>query len=297
MTAPLPTALLDARFLQRLEALSLVARRLATGSERGERTSHNAGSGIAFATHRPYVAGDDFRFVDWKLFARSERLFVKQFEEERDLTLHILLDCSASMAHGSGAKFRRAQELAAALGYIALVNLDRVALYPYATDVSARLPTVRGKNRALLLLRQLEQLAAEGGTDLARAARTAAQASTRGGVALVVTDGFEPDGFLRGIDLLRYRRFEVIALLVVDPRDAEPEAEGETTFVDRESGETRTIVLTERVRTTFRAAYEEHFQGLARVLSERGVRSLRVDVQLPLERVVLDLLRQSGVVR
>lgn len=287
--------LLDARFLRKLEALSLRARQLAAGRERGERSSRGAGSGIAFASHRAYAPGDDFRFVDWKLFARSERLYVKQFEEARDLTVHLLLDCSASMLHGEGAKLRRARELAAALGYIALTNLDRVQVAPYPAPAQ-RATSVRGTQRTLVLLRALAELGAGGETDLRHAARTLCAAAPRGGLALVISDGLERASFLEGIDLLRHGRVEPVALLVVDARDGELEARGEVTLIDRESGEQRTVHVSERASARYRLAYRAHLDELLRALAERGVRALALDVHAPLERTVLDLLRRSGVV-
>jgi len=288
--------LLDPGFLRRLESLALLARKVASGHERGERSSAQAGSGIAFATHRPYAAGDDFRFLDWKVFARSERLYVKQFEEERDLSVHLLLDCSGSMAQREGAKFRRARELAAAVGYIALQNLDRVSLQPYADEPHARLPPLRGKNRALLLLRHLSELVAAGSTDLRRAARSVCAHERRGGLAFVITDGFDRDGFLQGIDLLRYGHIEPVVLLVVDAREAELAELGELTLVDSESGEERVVLVSERMLERQQSARRAHFATLARELRERNVRALELDVALPLDRAVLELLRRTGIV-
>lgn len=291
-----PIELLDPRFLHKLESLAIVARRLATGRDRGERASTQAGSGIAFASHRPYAPGDDFRFLDWKVFARSERLYVKQFEEERDLALHLVIDCSASMSHDRGAKFRRARELAAALGYIALVNLDRVSVCSYAAEAGAHTPPLRGRNRALVLLRRIAELESGGTTDLKRTARTLCARAERGGLALVISDGFEEQTFLSGIDLLRYGGLEPLVLLVLDGADATPDARGEVTFVDVESGRERTVVVNDRTVARHRAAYDAYFAQLRAALRERGLRVAEVDVHMPLERAVLDLLRRTGVV-
>jgi uncharacterized protein (DUF58 family) len=290
------SALLESRFLHRLESLALHARKLASGSERGERASDSPGSGIAFSTHRAYAPGDDFRFLDWKLYARSERLYVKQFAEERDLPLHLLVDCSRSMGHGSGEKFRRAQELAAALGYIGLVNLDRVTVHGYAADLGPRTPPMRGKKRVLALLRALAELAPAGVTDLRRAARSLCARAPRSGLAVVISDGFEGAGFLSGIDQLRYGRIEPVVLLVVDARDATLPEDGEVTLVDSESGRERTLVLSGRTRARHERAYRAHFAELARGLRARAVRTASVDVTLPLERALLDTLRRTGVV-
>jgi uncharacterized protein (DUF58 family) len=295
---PLPSAdlLLERGFLRTLESLSIVARKLASGRERGERKSQSAGHGIAFAGHRPYAPGDDFRFVDWPLFARSERLYVKQYEEERDLSVHLLLDCSGSMAHADGAKFHYAQQLAAALGYIALANLDRVSVQPYASLPLARLSPLRGQKRALVLLRYLSTLRAEGGTDLRAAASAVCAREPRGGLALVLTDGLDSEGLLAGVDLLRYGRLSPVVLRIEDPREAEPALRGELTLVDHESGHERTVVVTERVLARYRAVYRERMRALAAALRERHVRTLELDARVPFERAVLALLRRGGVV-
>jgi uncharacterized protein (DUF58 family) len=302
--------LLDASFLRKLESLSLASRKLARGGQRGERKSSRAGSGIAFATHRAYAPGDDFRFVDWKAFARSERLYVKQYEEERALSVQLLLDCSGSMtnddtnAHGRDderTKFRYAKQLAAALGYIALVNLDRVSVQPYAAEPLARLEPQRGRNRALVLLRYLAALRAEGATDLRPAAKAVCARAAGSGLAFVLTDGFDAQGLLAGVDLLRYGRLEPVVLLITDPRDAEPSFRGELTLIDRESGEQRTLLVTERVLARYRAAYRARMSELQRALRERYVPAVELSVTIPLERTVLGLLRArasgGGIVR
>lgn len=289
--------LLESRFLHRLESLALNARKLASGSERGERASDSPGSGIAFSTHRAYAPGDDFRFLDWKLYARSERLYVKQFAEERDLSIHLLVDCSRSMGHGQGDKFRRAQELAAALGYIGLVNLDRVTVHGYAAELSARTPPLRGKKRVLALLRAIAELSPAGATDLLRAARSLCARAPRSGLAVIISDGFEGAGFLSGIDQLRYGKIEPVVLLVLDARDENLPEGGEVTLVDSESGRERTLVLSERARQRHASAYRAHFAELSRALRARAVRNATLDVAVPLERALLDSLRRTAVLR
>jgi len=294
--APTTDLTLDRSLLRTLESLAIAARRQASGHERGERSSSRAGSGIAFAGHRAYAAGDDLRFLDWQAFARSDRLYVKQYEEELDLSVHLLLDCSGSMATNDGAKFRYAQQLAAALGYIALSNLDRVAVQPYAEQPRARLAPLRGRNRALLLLRYLSAQRADGSTDLLRAAKAVCAHESRGGVALVLSDGLSSESLLEGVDQLRYGRLSPVVLLITDPRDAEPALRGEVTLVDRESGRERTLLITERTLARYREHYHEHLRDLAHALWARHVTALTLSVSTPFERSVLELLRRGGVV-
>lgn len=301
MAAALPSdLLLDARFLRKLEALALTSKQLARGGERGERSARRAGSGVAFSTHRAYTAGDDFRFVDWKAFARTDRLYVKQFEEGRDLALHLLLDCSGSMSLRSaqhGTKLDYAKQLAAALGYIALVNLDCVSVQPYASEPLARLPPQRGHKRALVLLRFLAGLNAGGGTSLHAAAKSVRAHAVHGGRALVMTDGLDAEGLLAGVDSLRYARLEPAVLLIRDPEDAEPSLHGDVTLIDSESGRERTLTISERLLARYRTAYRARALELRSALRERQVPALELDLTVPLERTVLDLLRRGGVVR
>jgi uncharacterized protein (DUF58 family) len=284
-------SLLDAAFLRKLEALALWADQPGRGA-RGERGSRATGSGIAFAGHRAYTPGDDFRFIDFALYARSDRLYVKQFEEERALAIEILLDCSGSME----GKLSLAKQLAAALGYLALAHADRVSVQPFAAAPLPRLEPLRGKQRALVLLRHLEALRAHGGTDLARAARVVRARAQRGGLAFVISDGFDVPGLLHGLDLLRHARLTPVLLLLEDAREARPDLEGELTLVDAETGEERALHVDGRVLARYRDAYRAQREALRQGLRTRHVRSHELDASLPIEQVVLSLLRRGGIV-
>src|SRR5690349_15284326 len=161
--------LFDSEFLKKLEYLSLVSRRVFRGQLLAQRRTMQLGGGIEFADHRDYTPGDDFRYLDWNLYARHDELLLKRFQEEEDLHVYVLLDCSRSMAFGQPLKFDYARQVAAALAYIALADLDRVAVVAFAGDVVADFPLTRGKARILSLLKFLEGLPAQGSqTDLAR---------------------------------------------------------------------------------------------------------------------------------
>ena len=142
-------ALFDSEFLKKLEYLSLVSKRVFRGSLLAQRRTMHLGTGIEFADHREYTAGDDYRYLDWNLFARLDTLLLKRFQEEEDLHIYFLLDCSRSMAFGTPPKFDFARQVAAALAYIALADLDRVAFVGFANDILADFPLTRGKGRIL----------------------------------------------------------------------------------------------------------------------------------------------------
>jgi len=289
-----PALPLDERMLRRLESLMLRSHVLAHGVAPGARASRAPGAGVAFASHRAYSPGDDVRFVDWKVYARSERLVLRQHEEERDRDVHLLLDCSASMGVGQGArKLRFATEVAALLGYVALARLDRLSVHGYATTPSATLGPLRGRGQALLLLRHLATLAPAGLTSLDAAARAVCARASRGGLAVVLSDTLD-DTFLRGIDRLRYGGLAPVLLHLVDPSELSLPA-GELTLVDSESGATVTVRATDALRTRAARAREVRDQALHAALGERGVPQVALSVELSLERA-LGLLVARGVV-
>src|SRR3954462_14050954 len=160
-TAAVERPLFDSEFLKKLEYLSLVSRRVFRGQILAQRRTMQLGGGIEFADHRDYAPGDDFRYTDWNFFARHDELLLKRFQEEEDLHVYFLIDCSKSMAFGTPSKFDLARQGAAALAYIALADLDRVAVVAFSGEIVANFPLTRGKARILSLLKFLEGLATQ----------------------------------------------------------------------------------------------------------------------------------------
>src|SRR6266403_2764211 len=152
------TPLLDPQFLARLEQLELVSRKIFHGVMKGERRSKRKGQSVEFADYRNYVKGDDLRFLDWNLYARLDRLFIRLFMEEEDLHFYVLIDNSLSMDFGTPSKLRYAKQVAAALGFIGLVNMDRVAIEAFNERLTQRLPAVRGKKSLFRVLDFLQKL-------------------------------------------------------------------------------------------------------------------------------------------
>ncbi len=192
------------------------------------------GGGIEFADHRAYSPGDDLRYLDWQVYARHGDVLLRRFQEEEDLHVYVLVDASPSMAAPSSAnagqpsKFDYARQIAAALSYIALADLDRVAILAYAEAVHQWMPMTRGKDRVLSVLRFLEALETRGGrTDLEAVARTLVHRAPRRGLAIVISDLFDQEGFRRGADLLRHHGFEPHLVQVHTAEEAEPPLLGE----------------------------------------------------------------------
>src|SRR5262249_8590680 len=229
--------LFDDDFQRKLDYLAVVSRRGFKGRFRAERRTRKSGSGVEFADHRDYVAGDDFRYLDWNVYRRLGRLLVRLYEEEEDLSIYIVVDTSSSMAFSQRRKFVYAQRLAAALAYVGLSNLDRITIVAANSAIAARMPTARGKARIFKVLQFLTGLRAEGTTDMGDAMKTFVAQHKRRGLVIVLSDLYDPHGFERGINVLRYNKFEPFVLHIVDNDDAKPKVVGDVRLYDCETGE------------------------------------------------------------
>ncbi len=183
--------LLTPDFLRKIERLSLVAKRVFPGQLRGERRSTKRGSSVEFADYRNYAVGDDFRRVDWNVYARLEKLFLKLFVEEEDLHVYVLIDASRSMEFGDPSKLLYAKRVAAALSYIALGNLDRVGLAALSDGMASILTPKRGKQSAFGVFEWLKSVKPSGATQLAQSIRDFSLRTSRPGLAIVISDFFE----------------------------------------------------------------------------------------------------------
>jgi uncharacterized protein (DUF58 family) len=287
--------LFDSDFLKKLEYLSLVSRRVFRGQLLAQRRTMQLGGGIEFADHREYTPGDDFRYLDWNVFARHDELLLKRFQEEEDLHVYILLDSSRSMACGDPVKFDYARQVAAALAYIALADLDRVSVVAFAGDILADFPLTRGKARILSLLKFLEGLEPQGSmTDLARVARNFVHRGQRRGLAVVVSDLFDPNGFERGLDLLRHHRYEPHLVQIFDRREAEPEVKGDVELVDVETGTIQKVTITERNLRQYRRIFADFIDSVGRYCNTYGIGGTRSATDIPFDELLLRMMRAAG---
>ncbi|MBI3947559.1 MAG: DUF58 domain-containing protein [Armatimonadetes bacterium] len=263
---------------------------------KGERRSTRRGASVEFADYRNYVAGDDLRHVDWNTFARLERLFLKLFVEEEDLTVHLLLDTSRSMAFGEPAKIAYAQRVAAALGYIGLVGYDRVTAALLGEGAPRVLPAVRGRPQVFRLFQFLGGARAEGRADLGRALRDYALAAGRAGLAVVVSDFLNPD-YQAGLRALAARKFDVTVIHILDRTEVEPDLVGDLRLVDSETGETREISVSQYLLGQYRKGLAEFCDDLNATCARYGMDSVRTTTDVPFDQLVLRTLRTTGVVR
>jgi uncharacterized protein (DUF58 family) len=288
--------LFDEAFLRQLDRLALIARRPMAGEMQGERRSPRRGPSVEFADYKPYVAGDDFRQIDWNLYARAERFFLKLFVAEEELTLHLVLDTSRSMDWGDPNKLRYAKRVAGALGYIALSNLDRVALSAFGHEREVRMPAQRSRRGALPLFRFLEDLAPGSGTDFAGVCRRYARTARTTGPLLLCSDLMDP-GWQEGLRALIARRFEVTVIHTLAPQEVDPDMEGDVRLIDSEGGApidlTADVDLLRRYSESLQAWREE----ITAYCSSHDIAYVPLETSLPIEELLLSLLRRRGVVR
>jgi uncharacterized protein (DUF58 family) len=289
----------DEGFLRRLESLRLVARRAAEGRLRAERRARRRGAGMEFADHRDYAAGDDLRILDWNLYGRMERLLVRLFEEDEDLAIDVLVDTSASMGLGAPPKLDLAAQLAAALAYVGLAGTDRVAVTPIGETLGAGPPPARGKAQILPMLRFLDGVEARGRTSLAASARAflARRQRHRRGLVVLLSDFYDPAGAREALDLLRFHRFEIIAIQISSPDEAHPTLRGEVTVRDVETGESRELVVSPATLAAYERRHAALVRGLGATCRERAIPWFPVTSDQAFDAVVLRVLRAGGLLR
>lgn len=286
----------DEAFLRQLERLALATRRAVRGGLAGVRRSAQRGQSVEFTDYRDYTPGDDLRALDWNVYARLERLFIKLFIEEQDVTVHVLLDASASMDGGSPDKLVWAKRATAALAYVGLASYDRVSVAVLGGRVARRLPPIRGTGRIMRLLGDLSSIEARpGATDLVAAARHYAAQVTQRGPMLLVSDLFDPAAD-SAISELAGTRCELSVLHVLSDDELDPPLEGDLRLVDRESGATVEISADLGTLEAYQARLAGWQQELASVCQRRGAAYVPVSSSLPLADLVFAELRRRRVV-
>jgi uncharacterized protein (DUF58 family) len=290
--------LFDDEFLKKLEYLYLVSKKLFAGHIRAERRTKKVGSGIEFADHRGYTAGDDFRYIDWNIYGRMDKLLLRLFEEEEDLSIYLLLDTSVSMRIGEPApKLDYAMKLTAALCYIGLANLDRVAIVPFSDTLHGRLPPARGKGRIFKVFDFLRGIEPGGVTRLDACLERFVREHKRRGMAVVISDFYDPVGYEAGLNVLRYHKFEPFVIQLYDRKEVDPPLHGDLTLVDCETGEPREVTISASLLAAYRREHERYCQELAQYCTGRAIPFFRTHTGVPFDELVLRIFRAGGFLR
>ena len=290
-------ALFDDEFQRKLDYLALVSKRVFAGRMRAERRTKKSGSGVEFADHRDYQPGDDFRYLDWNVFQRFDRLLLRLYEEEEDLAIYFIVDASSSMGFGDAKKLRYAKRVASALAYVGLANLDRVSIVSTTDKVLDRMPATRGKARIFKVFRFLEELEPEGRTNLEDAIKAFVAQNKRRGLVVLASDLYDPHGFERGINVLRYNKFDPFVVHVVDEEEAKPKLAGDVLLYDCETGDEREVTVTAKVLERFESAYRSYLDEIDRFCTSKQVPYIRADVNTPFDELILRVFRRGGFLR
>ena len=287
------STLFDAEFMHKLETLHFLARKVFRGQSHGERTTLRRGMSLEFSDYRRYQACDDFRYVDWNVYCRLDQLFLKVFTAEEDLTIHLLVDTSQSMQVGDPSKLDYAKRVAAALGYIGLSNLDRVGVVSFADELGMPKPPQRGRQQIFSMFRYFDTLECSGGTNLNQVLRTYATRSRKTGLAIVISDLFDPGGYERGLEALAYSRFDVLLIQLVDESEIHPQLDGALRLHDIESGQQQRLTINRRLLELYRQKITEYFGEIETFCLRRNIEYLRASTGVPFEDLVLQYLRRG----
>lgn len=297
---PVPAAdapLLSPEFLRRLESLELVSRKMLAGRMKGDRLSKKKGRGSEFADFRPYTVGDDLRFLDWNLFGRLDRLFLRLFLEEEDLNVYVLIDNTRSMDYGAPTKLRYAKQVAAALGFVGLANLDRVTVEFAGGSTPTRSPAYRGRPSLWRMMKFLDDAAPVEGGDLNRALRGFSLRATGQGVAVVLSDFMDKGGYEEGLRYLAARPLDVYAIQVLAQEEVEPPYAGDLKLTDVEDGDEAEVTISAPLLERYRQTLAAFRGALSTFCTRRGMSYLFTTNQVPFEKLVLGYLRSRGLLR
>jgi len=278
-------------FLAQLERLSLLSRRVFRGRVRGERRSLRRGHSVEFCDYRAYGVGDDLRYVDWNIYGRLDRLHVKLFVDEEDLCLHLIVDASASMNFGSPTKLDCAVRIAAALGFVGLMNLERVGVGVLRDRVAEGWPPTRGRSQVAGLLDLLAGVEPAGGTSLNDGLGNYAARARQTGLAVVISDLLDPAGYESGVRALLERRFDVHLVHVLAPEEMNPELAGDLRLVDSETGEMRELSMDGDAVRAYRERLRQFLERVETFCRTKEIGYHRLASDAPIEEFVLAQLR------
>jgi uncharacterized protein (DUF58 family) len=257
--------LLDREFLERLERLAIHWQRSFAGLVGGHNRSRFAGGGQEFLDHRHFHQGDDLRAVNWRAYMRLDKMFLKMFQIEPRVPVRLLLDTSASMAAGTGEKFRFARQLAAALCYVGLVRLDTIQVLPFSSQLREGQVSGGGRHRYRLVAEFLEGLKPEGATDFHKVVRQYLNEYPQRGLVIVLSDFLDESGCEKALQYLADYGNELMLVQLWSDEDRNPPWSGEIDLTDAESGGRLRIQVDDEARRRYTDAFDVFAAGIKEV--------------------------------
>jgi len=291
------TPLLSPQMLAQLERLELVSRKIFRGRMKGERRSRRKGQSVEFADFRNYVPGDDIRFIDWNLYARLDRLFLKLFLEEEDLHFYALIDASTSMDFGDPSKLQYAKQFAAALGFIGLCRADRVKIEVIGDSRKRPGPVLRGRRSLWRMLEYLDQVEAGRNVPLADGIKEFCLRNSGQGILVLISDLMDKSGYESALRFLLAQHLDVYVIHVLSPEELEPDVKGDLRLVDCEDQDIAEITVSRPLLDRYKRTLAAFIDGARDYCTRRGMTYLMTSTETPVETVVANYLRKRGLVR
>ncbi len=288
---------LEPEFLKKLERLRLVAKRLSSAGPKGEHPTTRKGFSLEFSDYRKYQSGDDLRYVDWNVYRRMERLYLKLFTAEEEMNVYLLLDTSRSMGEGALRKIDYARSVAAALGYIGLKNLDKVGAAAFSSSLFSPLALGRGRKQILALFNFLEHLPCQGETDLKNSAHSFSSLFPHPGLVVLLSDLFDPEGWRAALQEIHRKKHQLLVIHVLDRHEAEVKPLGDVALQDVENERERKVFLDSDLMRRFSEAFKGYCDAIESFCRDWGIDYIRTTTALPFEDFVLLTLRQMKTVR
>lgn len=276
--------ILDRAARRILDRLQLAVRPGSTATRQGGHKSPVLASGVEFADHRHYVPGDDVRHIDWKAFARHGQLTIRQFEEERDARVYVMLDLSGSMSRGAPvAKIEMAKRLAAAFAYVGMRQFDRAMVMPFGDDLERETRPLRTAADLPEVDRFLTECGAGGPTSFAQSVRSLGERFPQRGLVVVVSDLMKPEGWVEGFRTIGALGHELRVVHVRCAEDLAPQLSGELELFDAEDQRTVRLRISRDLLDAYRVEIEKHVAGCRDAARRAGGRFIDVPVDMPIE--------------
>ena len=289
--------LLTPELLAQLERMELVSRKIFRGRMKGERRSKRKGQSVEFSDFRNYVPGDDLRFIDWNLYARLDKLFLKMYLEEEDLHFYALLDDSLSMNFGDPTKLHYAKQLAAAVGFIGLCRSDRVRIESLGQTLRQPAPVLRGRHSLWRMVEYLEAIQAGDSVPLVDGVKNFCLRNSGKGILLFISDLMDKQGYESAFRFLLAQQMDIYVVHVLSPEELNPELLGDLRLIDCEDGEHAEITVSRPLLDRYQRTLATFVDSAREFCTRRGMTYLLTNTNIPVEHFVASYLRQRGLVR
>jgi len=286
--------ILDRKLLSRIDQIQIPSRRRIRSQERGEKTSLKKGSSVEFSDYREYFQGDDIRSIDWNVYARTERLFLKLFLEEQTKPVYFIVDASLSMGFGSPSKFEYAMSITAALSYVCLKHYDRPRIL-LLRDTKFERYSLSSQKQFFPLIKQLEEQSPSGETHLTSALRKVALARFARGIYFLLSDFYSPDGF-EGLKILAAAGNEIHCVQLLTPEELHPVLRGDLKLVDSETTGHAEVSINPQTLKRYLARLAALQQEVRTTAHKAGADFYSISTSTPIDALILKDLRKAGIV-